>query len=136
MKRNGKIGLMFVEFCSKILIKKEVRNMKKLLALLVFCVTMSGFVYATANPDSIVLSVTPGGVNYSIAIDSATFDFPSTVLGGQVSVIIGSVTNDGNITSDWECKGNNASDAGAAHSWTLANLVGPDTYGLDRESVV
>lgn len=127
MKSNGKIGLMFVELCSKILIKKEVRKMKKILGLFVVCVMMSGVVYAV-NPDSIVLSVTPTGLSYDIYICSATHNFGTASLGGTKDICISSVQNSGNVTSDWAVDATNAGDG--TRTWDLLALVGDDDFGV------
>ncbi|HAX61003.1 MAG TPA: hypothetical protein DCX95_00360 [Elusimicrobia bacterium] len=122
-------GTNFVHRDEKMSQKKGVRKMKKFLVLLlVLGMMMSGVTYA-ATTDSIQLTVVVGGTNYSVDIaTSGPYSFGTVNLGAQQSVYIGTVSNNGNITSDWDITGINATNG--ADTWTLAAAVGADTYGL------
>ena len=101
--------------------------MKKFLGILLVFGMMSGVAYA-ATTDSIQLLVIVGGTDYSVDIASTSKSFGTVSLGAQQSVFIGTVSNNGNIVSDWEITGLNASNG--TDAWTLAAAVTDDTYGL------
>lgn len=122
----------FVYSGEKMSQKKEVRKMKKFLGLVLVLGLMAGLStlsHATANPDSLTLTVTVGGVNYSIDISSTTNDFGTVSLGAQKSLYIGTMTNDGNIVCDLDCAVAATANGGGT-AWTIANTVAQDVYGL------
>ncbi|MBN1384564.1 MAG: hypothetical protein JW983_06790 [Elusimicrobia bacterium] len=104
--------------------------MKKIFSLMLVLGLMVGVlsIVHAANPDDIELTVTVGGATYSVDIASASQTFGTVNLGDQSSLYIGTAANDGNVPSDWEVKGVDASDGG--NSWTLAEEVTDDTYGV------
>lgn len=122
----------FVNRDEKMLQKKEVRKMRKFLGLALVLGLMTGIStlsHATANPDSLTLTVTIGGSNYSIDIASTTNNFATVNLGAQKSLYIGTASNDGNVPCDLDCAVA-ATANGAGVAWTIANTVAQDVYGL------
>ena len=86
---------------------------------------MATMAFATANPDSILLTVTPG-TNYSCAFGIASagaeaMDLGTANYGGAAaaSLKIATGSNDGSVTCDLEVQASNADPGGALTDWTI-----------------
>lgn len=107
--------------------------MKKFLGLVLVLGLMAGvatMAHATVNPDSLTLTVTVGGANYSIDICSTTNNFGTVALGAQSSLFIGTAANDGNVPCDLDCAVAATADGTGGTAWTIADTVVQDVYGL------
>ncbi|HAM38131.1 MAG TPA: hypothetical protein DCP53_01830 [Elusimicrobia bacterium] len=122
----------FVSNFVKILNKKEVRTMKKILALLVVCMFVGGYLHAAANPGTCLLTVAPAGT-WSVKIDTenVTRDFGSVALNTNDTVAIGTITNDGNFASEWEAQATDADAPAAGTNWELDSSVAANQYTLE-----
>jgi len=101
------------------------RIMRMLLAL-GLVVLVGGLAYAVTT-DSVYLTVTPK-YNLSVNISSTSHTFGSAVdIGSSVTICIGQIENDGNITTKWQKKSANTSGG-----WTLvtSGTPGADSFRL------
>jgi hypothetical protein len=99
--------------------------MKKLLAV-VGLMILAGKVMA-ANPATLVLKVTPGGITKDVTLSQATLQFGTLALGlaDTVSSSV-TVTNNGNIITTYALRINPVGGT----TWTAAAAAGADTYNL------
>ena len=81
--------------------------------------------------DSVILTILPL-FNLSINISSTTNTFGSVNIKSSVSICVGQLTNDGNVTSGWQKMTPNRTSASAAGSWSLitSGSTGADTFRL------
>jgi len=79
-----------------------------------------GTVSATVTAQNVAVTVSDGTIAYGFVAASASNDTTSSNLDDSQTA-----THDGNVTSDLDIKGQNAS---GGTSWTLAGSIGADQY--------
>ena len=83
-------------------------------SLIVF---LAGIVSAVTH-DTIRLTVTPL-FNLSVNISSTTQDFGAINVASSKTIDIGTIINDGNVSTYWEKQCSNSADSGGADKWTV-----------------
>jgi hypothetical protein len=109
-------------------------NMKgRIVLALVFVGLMSGIAGAYQTTDSVVLTVTPVfAVSVNISSTTNQFGTASVALGESRTICVGTIQNDGNVSTYWDKKcTTTARDAkGTPNTWTL--LTTDVNTGLDN----
>ena len=91
---------------------------------------MAGFGSAHAvTTDSVILTITPV-FNLSVNISSDTCAFGLVALKSSVSVCIGKIMNDGDVTSAWQKQSANAASGGVAWTLKTSGSTGKDEFRL------
>ena len=107
-------------------VKPKGGTMKRIVLGLLLVMGMAAVSHALTT-DSVVLTVTPV-FNMSINISSTSYTFGATaVLRTSISICVGAIMNDGNVTAGWQKATDGAHSASTSNDWSLITTGTPFT---------
>ena len=103
--------------------KSKGGTMRRILLMIAVMAGMAGMSHAVTT-DSVMLTVTPVfNLSVNIASNSGTFG-SNVTLRSSVTICVGHVSNDGNVTSGWQKQSANC--GAGTNAWTLITTGTPD----------
>jgi len=113
---------------SEFIVRQEGGGLVMRLVLALVLVGLVAGLAVALTTDSVLLTITPV-FNLSVNISSTTNTFgPSVSLGSSVTICVGQITNDGNVSSKWQ----NQTPTGSGATGNVWTLVTSGTPGTDQ----